>query len=272
MYILLDHMRILFTVISILSFSVRAQDRQATIDSLERELLKYEKNDSNVINLLLVIGGEYAFVDLEIETQYYERAIRLSRDLKLPKHFVRSSNNLGTTLYYLGEYEKAIEVLNSSVKIARKNRLVEKLGETLILLGQVEDYFNSEFALDHLMEGIEICEEYNLYSSLSSGYNSLAVYYYYRDQEGEAMEYFDKAKKILSERLDNRDNLFVLGTIEVNIGKIYSRQEKFKMAREQFELGIKMHDEYDPNSFQAAFARNTMAEHFISQNKYDDGI
>ncbi len=100
-------------------------------------------------------------------------------------------------LYQLGYYDRAKELLDRSLRIARKYENKEEIGVCYNTMGNIS-YMLSNF--DHAREmynaWLEIAQELNLQKGVVGAYNNLGVISYRLNEYEQAKEFFGKSKQI----------------------------------------------------------------------------
>jgi tetratricopeptide (TPR) repeat protein len=168
-----------------------------TIDDLSAQLAEFDlrcagQDYDTAADVLLDIDFDYLLLwgHYRVMTELHERLQGKLNDLKLKSH---SAGNLGTTYYYLGDYQKAIEYYEQALVIAREigdrhgeGNQLGNLGIAYRDLGQVEKaikYYEQALVIareigDRRREGIWLgnlvsSQPYNVYKyAINTPYNS----------------------------------------------------------------------------------------------------
>lgn len=232
----------------------------AQVDSLLNCLTQYEENDSSRISIYLQLSENFDGENEEAQMQYAIKALELSENLELPIYFIKSAESLTSIHYFKGEYVESKEYISKAVSVARANKMWPELGSALVTLGQIEDFLEEDqSSIDHTLEGIAILEDIKDYTEMIRGYNSLASFYYYREMNDKALEYYNLARALMINHLDIKENYELVAVTESNIGWVNYYDGKIDDAIVQFRKAIQIYDKYDKISTYAANARSSLS-------------
>jgi tetratricopeptide (TPR) repeat protein len=263
-------MRYLLLYIFLLPFLYgKAQPTSLSADSLEKVINQYPDYDTSKISSIILLANGLANIDSEKELALYKEAYRQSEKIQNPRLLTKASHGLGVCYYFKGDFKKAEKYLITAVDIARKNGL-KKLASALIDLGQAQDMLEKEAkALSNTLEGIRKAEDQKDYDIMISGYNNLAAFYYYRDQNDKALDYYLKARELLLNKADLNKQYDALAITESNIGWCYRYMDNTDKAIEQLKKSVDIHKKYKNLSPSSCNTRNSLASFYIEKGKYE---
>ncbi|OIQ37689.1 MAG: hypothetical protein BM555_00415 [Crocinitomix sp. MedPE-SWsnd] len=229
------------------------------VDSLEQRMDQLSNQDTLKIAALLELA-DLEELELEERVEYAAYALRLSERMEHPLSYISSADVLTSLYYFNGEYEQAEIYAIKSVEIARHNHLDAQLANALCSLGEIEDYLGKdENSVSHILEAIEVAEDCLDYDAMVRSYISLAGYYYYRDLNAKALEYYEEAKLILVKHDEIKDRHVVMGVTESSIGWVYYYDGKMDLAIEQLKNAVNIYDTYEKNSTYASNAHASLS-------------
>ncbi|MBD3637847.1 MAG: tetratricopeptide repeat protein [Crocinitomicaceae bacterium] len=250
--------------------SVFGQNTNAQEDSIRNLINQYPDYDSLKINLIFELA---AMVEEASPSRHESLLMEANRQSKIGKHpyqLAKSSQLLGIHYFFQGDYEKAEVLLKEGAEVARANKFQLLLASILSDLGQIEDALQKDkLSLQHTLEAIEIMEEKKDFKNLIATYNNLGGFYYYRDKNKKALEYYTKAKDILLSRLSLRDNFNDWAVTESNIGWCYYYMGNLDDAIDQLKRAVDIHSKYDYYSYSSGNARANLASLYVEAENFD---
>jgi serine phosphatase RsbU (regulator of sigma subunit) len=203
------------------------------IDSIYAEILK-AKTDTNKVDRLNDLAWQS--VNSSFLTSAYDIALtsyNLAKRLNYTKGIAYSTKSVGATLFYTGDYDKALAFYEESFKSFTK--LNDKKGISIALrnIGNVYHHLaNYKVALDYYFKSLKIREELKDKAGIAAVYGAIGLVY---NEQGikerkSALEYFNKSLVIETE-LGNKSGM---AQDYLYIGNIYF--EKFKDNQKNIEL------------------------------------
>ena len=261
--------KIIIFIFLIFFFHGNTQDLSSSIDSLQKEINKYPDYDTLKIKNILILANVIGTTDKDKELELYKEAYRQAEKIKHPKLFTESAHSIGVSYFYLGDYQESEKYFEVAVEVARKNRLPE-LMTYLKDLGQTEDMLGKEkAAITHTIEATEIAEDIKDFGIMVSAYNNLASFYYYKDQNEKALEYYEKARDILVTKLDLDIHHNTLSITESNIGWCHYYMGNLDKAIDQLKKAVEIHREYENVSSSSCKTRNSLAQLYLEKGKFE---
>jgi len=128
---------------------------------------------------------------------FYEKALLIYRQLKQERNYLRINNNLADLHYYIGDYDKAINLANSTIKISREKNYKEELAYALLHRAKAK---REKGLLDNsesdLKKSINLLEKLKDKRILAVAYMSLGLLYEVKKENDKAISYFNKAVDI----------------------------------------------------------------------------
>jgi tetratricopeptide (TPR) repeat protein len=214
-------------------------ENRKTIDDLSAQLaefdLRYAGQDyDTAADVLADIDYDYLLLwgHYRVMTELHERLQGKLNDPKLKSYSV---GNLGTTYYYLGDYQKAIEYFEQALIISREigDRSGEgadlgNLGIAYSNLGQVEK------AIEYYEQALVIAREIGDRRGEGNQLGNLGIAYSNLGQVEKAIEYYEQALVITREIGDRSGEGNQLG----NLGSAYSNLGQVEKAIEYYEQAL----------------------------------
>ena len=144
----------------------------------------------------------------------------------------KAYRTVGASHYYMGEYDKALELYNLSLEALDKinpetNQVKREKGRMFrrisIVFNQEEDNHKRLFYLER---ALEIFEELNDKTGLAQVYLSLGGYHYYKDDYLKSIAFQKKALVLRTETNDVSGQAYSY----LNLGHCYSKLGKYELA------------------------------------------
>ena len=116
------------------------------IDSL-LNIISVSKDDTNKVNVLVKLGGQYDYFNSKERIEYYISALNLSRKLNFTNGVIRISSQLITNLSHRQLFDVALEYCNNYIDYLNKSGFKEELQKNYklyaTLLGRQGKYLES---------------------------------------------------------------------------------------------------------------------------------
>ncbi len=276
------------------------------IDSLERILPKIEgKEKSEALNRLSFLYSELSF---EKAYNYSKKANEYSNEINYPDGMIKSYINLGVAYHYQSNFKKAEENMLRALKLSRDNKIPYLEGRALNGLGVINknlgqldlalEYYQKALkiemesgkeigvatiqgnigiiysmrkmydkAKEHHYLALEIQKKLNDENAIAQSYGNLGLTFMEEEKYKDALDLFEKALKIYTESNDNGGVTRALH----NMGETYMFMGKYDLAykylNESFEKEIDL-----GNQSGAIVSLCTLANLFTRQEKYPQAI
>ncbi|RKE90053.1 tetratricopeptide repeat-containing sensor histidine kinase [Epilithonimonas arachidiradicis] len=239
---------------------------QSAVDSL-LTVLKKEKNPNQITALQNQISDAYKHSDPEQMQKFALLALTNSRKNKNVYQESVAYQNIGVSFFIHGDYEKALQNLDSSEKIllkinSEKKEIRETLAKTLGSKGVVYSQQNNyAAALENDFRALKIYEETKNNLQASKLYNNIGVIYKSIDDQEKALEYFLKANQT-----SKKINPETFAASASNIGLIYLFQNKLDQAKKYFDESLKSYQENEnPRGLGELY--NSYSQYYIRKNQ-----
>lgn len=291
--------------IQIISQAALAQMSKIQIDSLKNELVK-TKEDTNRVKLLITLGNEVGYQDLNGALKYGLEGLALSQKLNYQQGIASTSYMIGYTYSDLGNYSKGDSFLNFAEQ--KFKQLADKRG-----LGKVSNarggysYMQGNYwaASDYYSKAVEALDEVKDTASALIAYQNLIAVLGQTKNHVRAVQLGKKTLQIAELRKDSLamgyglqsicTDLIYLGrlqealpylkslipfadnTIDQNlsaeaystIGTYYFKKEDYNKASLYFKKSIENAETLE-NKYQIANHYNSLGQTFLKQSKPDE--
>lgn len=131
---------------------------------------------------------------------FYKKASLIFRQLKQERPYFRINNNLANLYYYIGDYDTAINLANSTIKIAKEKDYEEELAYALLYRAKAK---REKGLLDNsesdLRRSINLLKKLKDKRMLAVAYMSFGLLYEVKKENDKAIFYFNKAVDIFKE-------------------------------------------------------------------------
>jgi signal transduction histidine kinase len=200
---------------------------------------------------------------------YFNMALAIRRDLNLKKGTAETLNKIGVNYFYQGEYSKALEYFNESLKIIRKTKesreLISSCLNNICMTYYHKSYYKK--ALEFGLEAQKICEKYQYRENLGLIYNNIGLIYFEMSLFPEALDCQFKAleyKKLVSSKP-------VIANTLNNIAMIFTRLFNLEKALEYSEEALEMRRSV--NDIRGiANSYNEIGRIYDKMNRYDKAV
>ena len=200
--------------------------QQNKIDSLVT-LLKTDKEDTNKVNHLNVLGRELMYINPDTAIILSNNALVILSEAKnlnekeKQKHVANTLGNLGVYYSLKADYPKALDYYQKALKIDEelnnKKGIATRLGSIGIVYFNQADYPK---ALDYYFKALKMAEELGNKNNIAVWLGNIGIVYKYQADYPKALDYYFRALK-MAEELGNKNSITVaLG----NIGFVYKEQ------------------------------------------------
>jgi len=165
--------------------------------------------------------GDY---NLAIECE--EKALGLLKD---EKDIANAYNRIGVCFWYRGEYDKALEYLQKSLKINEKIGNIRGMAHSYNNIGLVyDDKGSPEIALEYYQKALKIYERIGDVQGIGTVYNNIGVIHNGMGEYSKAMEFYKKS-------LDLKEKIGDMSGVALsyeNIGSMYNDMGAYERALE----------------------------------------
>ncbi|MGB3347004.1 MAG: tetratricopeptide repeat protein [Candidatus Humimicrobiia bacterium] len=131
---------------------------------------------------------------------FYKKASLIYRQLKQERNYLSININLANLYYYIGDYDKAINLANSAIKISKEKEYEKELSYALLYRAKAK---REKGLLDNsesdLKRSINLLEKLKDKRMLAVAYMSLGLLYEVKKENDKAIFYFNKAVDIFKE-------------------------------------------------------------------------
>ena len=243
----MNYSKLIVVVFSLLISGVKSQ---VNLDSL-RTIISSKTHDTNKINALKAWDNEIYLSDPKLDLELNLRIVSLCDsnlknqlnkfELEKFKNSISSSyNNIGLVLHNQGNYEKALEYHEKSLKIRQEIGDKKGIGDCYSNIGIIyKIQGNYEKALECYEKTKKIDKEIGNKSGMGISYNNIGNIYTEQGNYEMALEYYEKSLKIRQEIGDKKG----IGDCYSNIGIIYKIQGNYEKALEYHEKNLKIKQE-----------------------------
>ncbi len=236
---------IILVVVSFLIGGLKAQtnlpERQAGLDSLYTIWQDETQPDSNrVMAYKTYIWNGFLFSDPDSAMALSEGLLSFSKTHNYPKAGALGSHLQGNSNYIKGNYPRALEYYEQSLKIHEEIGDKNGIASSLNGIGVI---YNSQGNYPHAMEyydmSLKLREEVGDKKGIAASLNNIGNIYGSQGNYPRALEYLKKSLKIKEEIGDKNG---ISATLN-NIGNIYHSQGNYIRALEYHEKSLKIKEE-----------------------------
>jgi CHAT domain-containing protein/tetratricopeptide (TPR) repeat protein len=233
---------------------------------------EYLKNGNDLISLLYyrraIVYSQQAKAQNAILD--YSSAIKYRKLLNYPKDEIlaKSYSNLGSSYFYLGEYDKAIENFKHALILDQVIGNQKEISSDLNNIGSITYLYGQyDQALDYFKQAKKLNEQNAGKNNLYVNYNNIANVY---SELGKYYEALDWYKQVLNqiELVKSKPNI---ATLENNLGSIYERLGQDTIALKYFDKAYNIYFEKKDLTGMALSLGN-MGFIFSKMNNFDKAL
>ena len=171
---------------------------------------------------------------------YYERALKIQKELGDFKGEAVSYNNIGLVYYNQGDIPKSLDYFHASLKIKRKTGDKKGIANSYINIGGI--YRNQgeiDLALDYYQKAHQFLEELGNKNGVAGCLNHIGFIYETRGDISLALEYYKKSLSIVH-KVGNKASIAISYG---NIGNIYKMRNEIPLARKNLTKSLNIREE-----------------------------
>jgi tetratricopeptide (TPR) repeat protein len=256
---------------------MKGQNNNPVVDSLQA-ILKNASQDSVKCRLLVAITEECEADEIFDNAS---KAVELADHVLKEGNFVNGAskysvlytkslalNNVGVYYNIEGNYDKALEYFERSLKI--REDMADKMGitESLNNIGLIYNTMGDiTKALDYYGRSLKLKERIADKEGIATLLNNIAVIYYRQGDLINSLEYHKKSLKI-SESLGDKTSV---GESLSNIAIIFQKEGKFNEALDYCNKSLKIAEEFGEKQ-NMAVALNNIGNLLLNQKKVDEAL
>lgn len=254
------------SLFSVAALQSMAQD-QRLIDSI-RQVLPSRGEDTTKAALLIQLGWEVSYADLEKGLTYCQEGLELSKKLNYAKGEGDAWNAIGTIYHDLADYARAIEAHQQAIKIREKSNNPTQLGKSYLNTGIVYvSMGDPKKCITYMKMAIANFQLVNNEKALASCYNNLGTSFSDIGLIDSSLHYFMKG-----EELARKTN--ALASLAVSLSGIAvcrARQGDFTSADLMIGESIRLLRE-NKMEYELVSILGSLAEVRLRESKYDEAI
>ena len=152
---------------------------------------------SREANILNTLGQCYTNMsNFEEASEYIKRSISIKRQLDRPSQEIANSiSNLSNVHKRIGDYAKAMTLLEESIKIARDHSQIQ-LGRTIMLYANLLYYIGqTDQAHQNYLESLDLCKKFKDTAALGMIYRHLGLIELNKENPEQAIKYLIQANQ-----------------------------------------------------------------------------
>ncbi|PAU94344.1 hypothetical protein CK503_05945 [Aliifodinibius salipaludis] len=220
----------------------------------------------------------YRYLDYSMyRLGYYDRSLQIARKYTLPlatyldkeKEQINIKQLQGVYLYSIGKikaaekiYQEVLKEINQKNLNIPRSSIYNNLALTYHKLGKYDQFLDLQF------QALETAEQSNNYSHQLEIFNNLFIYYKKNNDQNNALEYLERAKRLAQEKGSNQD----LGKVYISLGtSVRQFNQSFKKAFQYFSKAEKVLDPKN-NSEHFIYLLIEQANTFEKQKNYSAAI
>ena len=272
--------------------AVPAVAQQSYIDSLKKEIVSV-KNDTAQMILFGIVADIYSEINPDSSYHYAEKMNVITKKLNLKLEESITLDQMSYAMLNKGNQPRALQYILSAIAIGEDPKSEEKVlpssydpidefsdrsvsphMQRLTRLSRTQQYAGIiyqnaaiyEKALNYYRQSLELAEQTNNSRMLSITYSTLGRTYLSLKQPDSALFYLQKAYDHAVLANYNR----FIGSILLNIGRVYSAQGNVEKAKEYFKRGVTESEEH--YYYRGVVASNLALADINKNSGYSDSI
>jgi len=211
---------------------------------LSSSMFSFSQSEEEALRFLLM--GNEAFKDGQYEKalSYYEEALKIFRELKIPEGIEMSLGCISYVYFSLGQYEKARSYLEEALKIGRELKIHSRSKEEALRLREMgtEAFVDGQYekALSYYEEALKIYRELKIPRDIAWSLRDIGFLYHFLGQYEKALSYLEEALKI---RRELKIPEYIAWSLQ-DIGFVYSSLGQYEKALSYYEEALKISREF----------------------------
>lgn len=248
----------------VLSFNSISAINQPKVDSLF-SVLKSTPKDSNYVETLFALAGEFYLEDLDSASYFCTEAQIISIQIKYQDGIASSHNWLGYMFYHNGDIQSAIEQFKLSLKANEKSSDSIARGNMLNNIGfMYKEVGDVENALYFLHEALEIRKLIDHKPGIGTSLNNIGIVYKELNEYETALKYLHESLEYRVAAKDTNGQ----STTYNNIAVIHEELDELDLAKSYLKQAM-IQSKLQPDIASKAMLLNNLAKLFIVENNYD---
>ncbi|MEW6215749.1 MAG: tetratricopeptide repeat protein, partial [Nitrospirota bacterium] len=123
-------------------------------------------------------------------------ALKIFRELKIPRYIATNLNNIGKVCDSLGQYDKALSYYEEALKVDRELNAPQGIATSLNNIGTVYKSLGQyDKALSYYEEALRICRELNIPRDIATSLSNIGFVYLFQKRYKDAENKFIESKK-----------------------------------------------------------------------------
>ena len=241
--------------------------RQHKADSL-LNALKYSKQDTVKIKLLIKIGKVYENSLPDSALYYYNTALSASIIANRKKDIAKCLFFIGAVYYDQGDYSKAMTYYLKSLKIFEIAGDMEGVADSYINIGMINsDQGIYDKAIEYYSKSLKIFEGLRDMGGVSACYINIGNVHLGMDVYDKAMVYFLKSLKIKVELKDKKG----IAICYIGIGNVHFMLSSYDKAKEYYLKSLNIEKETG-NKYKIANCYNSIGSVYFKQGAYNKAM
>lgn len=230
----------IFYALLMLIISAGANAQGQSTDSLEKLLA--EKSDTAKVNIMLILGQEYARTNPHAAESILQRSITLSDSMNYKEGLAMSYMQIGNLKIITGEYELAYTNLMHSIAIFRELGDMHNTAQALLDLASISNRLaDYPKALEYSSNALILSRQAEDLQVMAMAYNLMGIVYDNMGNFKAALTNYQKALEIFSSENDR----IGMGKIYLNIAIIYNKTGRKQDAEDLLFKCVNIGQEYN---------------------------
>ncbi len=254
----------------LLNYDIAKVDFLLAID----EAIKKNYHDIIVSAYTYLAHSFYSIDNWSEAYDYYQKAFLHARRYKQLVYLPGIYEGLGNIELGWGRYDTALQNYNLSLEYAEQQQAEENIVKILISIGGVHHARNDFNAAIEQYEELLLRANISLSPFYCTLLNSIGMAYFGLGNNDQALVYYQQAMDIAIQQ----DNIIEIIRINIHMGGVYFRQNKFKKALAAYEEALPLTEEYHRIAdrsvclFNIAQAQLYLGEHLLAIPFFEQSI
>lgn len=270
-------MKRIFLLLSVLFFSGAEGQNFTIIDSLKRELIKFEKSKSEIssspadsvkASLLYQMSREYWSGNLDTAMILAEEVLNLSEKINYKTGIGNAFSSMGVVYWYKGDYENALlynqKALKTRLETGNKKEIANSYHNTGLVY---DDQGNFTEALKNYLSALKINEEINSKEGIALEHNVIGIINFNQKNYKEAIKHYLYALKLRKETGDKYD----LTESYSNLGVVYFETGDITNCLINYSAALNLRQEIGDQQG-IAISYNNFGDVYLKQKNYAEAL
>ena len=233
---LLNPNKTIYFVLFFLCLTIKALYAQNSKESIKHKLIA-AKNDTLKVQLLIDYGDSIYYSSIDSSIAYYNKALKLSKQLNSKKLEALCLLNLGYSLDDMERYKDALDYYSKAIELFKSINDQQGLALCYSYIGYSFSYLNSiDKSIEYYLKSLNIFKKLNDSIGIADVNNGFGSLYFDNENYKKAEKHYQISKRIYQ---NNKDEEGLISAY-INLGNAISEQGRIDEGLEYYFKSIEI--------------------------------